>query len=58
MQVRGLRAPYAGAIGTVMGLPALPQVVESGSRLPVAEVELLDDGKLVRIPQVNLEWVH
>lgn len=58
MQVRGLRAPYSGAIGTVMDLPSLPQIVESGSRVPVAEVELLDDGKLVRIPQVNLEWVH
>ena len=56
MMVRIARAPYMGATGTVTGIPAWPQVVESGARLPVAEVEL--DGESVLIPLANLELIH
>jgi hypothetical protein len=57
MQVRMLRAPYHGAVGTVADLPPLPQTVESGNRLPVAEVDL-GDGEPVRVPLANLELIR
>lgn len=56
-RVRALRAPYMGAVGTVVDLPAQPQKIESGARLPVARVEL-GDGKQVQIPLANLELVY
>jgi hypothetical protein len=56
--VRGLRAPHFGTTGTVVGLPALAQVMESGVRLAVAEVERLKDGEVVPIPLTNLELVY
>jgi hypothetical protein len=58
MLVRGLRAPYLGTTGTVVGLPALAQVMESGARLAIAEVERLKDGEVVPIPLANLEAVY
>jgi hypothetical protein len=58
MLVRGLRAPHFGTTGTVVGLPALAQVMESGARLAVAEVERLKDGEIVPIPLTNLEPVY
>jgi len=57
MRIRGLRAPYQGAVGTVLELPASPQRVDSGIKLPVAAVEL-DGGELVAIPLANLEVVR
>jgi hypothetical protein len=57
-QVRGLRAPHLGVTGTVTNLPTLPQVVESGARLAVAEVERLKDGKTVSVPLANLELIY
>jgi hypothetical protein len=54
MRVRGLRAPYQGLVGTVHELPDLPQIVDSGIRLPVATVAL-DGGENAVIPCVNLE---
>ena len=57
VQVRALRAPYQGGVVTVVDLPARPQRIESGARLPVAVVEL-DDGKQVSIPLANLELIH
>jgi hypothetical protein len=56
-QVRALRAPHLGIVGAVVDLPALPQIVESGARLPVATVELEDEGQ-VQIPLANLELIH
>lgn len=53
-RVRGLRAPYTGMTGTVRSLPSRPRRMESGSRLPVAEVEM-DDRSLASIPLANLE---
>ena len=57
VQVRALRAPYWGGVGTVVDLPEQPQEVESGARLPVAVVEL-HDGERVSIPLANLELIH
>jgi len=57
MRIRGLRAPYQGAAGTVLELPASPQRVDSGIKLPVAAVEL-DGGELAAIPLANLEVVR
>lgn len=57
VQVRALRAPNLGKVGTVVDLPAQPQRIESGARLPVAVVDL-DDGKQVSIPLANLELIH
>lgn len=57
MQVRLLRAPYLGVVGTVTDLSTLPRVVESGVRLPVAEVELEDEGPVL-VPLANLELIR
>jgi hypothetical protein len=57
-QVRGLRAPHLGVAGIVTDLPALPQVVESGARLAIAEMEQLKDGKTVSVPLANLELIY
>jgi hypothetical protein len=57
MQVRVLRAPHLGAWGTVADLPSVPQVVESGARLRVAEVDL-GNGEPVLVPLTNLELIR
>jgi hypothetical protein len=57
MQVRVLRAPYFGSLGTVMDLPPLPRAVDSGARLPVAGVDL-GDGEVVDVPLANLELIR
>jgi hypothetical protein len=56
--VRVLRAPYLGALGTVVDLPDLPQVLESGSRVPAVLVELDGVDQPVAIPVVNVELVR
>ena len=55
-RVRGLRTPYLGLTGTITDLPALPQFVESGGRLPVARVTL-ESGESVSMPQANLRII-
>jgi hypothetical protein len=57
MKVRATRAPHAGALGTVTHLPVQPQRVESGARLPVAEVDLEGEGPVL-IPLANLELLR
>lgn len=56
-RIRGLRAPHQGMAGTILELPAAPQVLDSGIKLPVAEVEL-DGGGRATIPLANLDFVH
>jgi hypothetical protein len=56
-QVRVSRSPYLGAVGTVTHLPELPQPVQSGERLPVAEVDF-SDGEPALIPLANLELIR
>jgi hypothetical protein len=54
-QVRILREPHLGGLGTVERLPRLPHTVESGARLSVAEVKLQDgDTALVSLSNVEL----
>jgi hypothetical protein len=56
--IRCLRAPYLGARGIVRDLPVTPRTVESGARLPVAEVELEGGGEPVLVPVANLEMLY
>jgi hypothetical protein len=56
-QVRLLRSPHQGMLGTVVSVPERPQLVESGARLPVARVEL-EERDLILIPVVNLEVIR
>ena len=56
--VRVLRAPYPGALGTVVHLPDFPQLLESGSRVPAVLVELDGVDQPVAIPVVNVELVR
>lgn len=56
-QVRALRAPHLGAVGTVAELVAQPEPVESGARLPVAKVDLEAEGQAL-IPLANLELIY
>jgi hypothetical protein len=53
-RVRVLRAPYAGAVGTVVSLPEGLMPLPNGMRMPCAEVELGETG-LVRVPIANLD---
>lgn len=55
-QVRILRAPYRGVMGTVVDLPSAPHIVESGLRLPVAVVDP-GEGEPIIVPRVNLELI-
>jgi hypothetical protein len=57
MQVRATRAPYLGIVGSVRNMPTLPQPVESGVRLPVAEVDL-GKNEPVQIALANLEVIR
>jgi hypothetical protein len=56
-RVRLLRAPHVGSVGTVRELPPLPQLVDSGARLPVALVDLAQE-QSVAVPVVNLELIR
>jgi hypothetical protein len=55
--VRALRASYLGNVGTVRELPALPQAVETGTRLAVALVDFAEE-QSVAIPLLNLELIR
>lgn len=57
IRVRALRAPYLGAIGMIINLPARAIRLESGARLPVAEVSF-DAAEPVLIPLANLEVIR
>ncbi len=55
--VRIIRAPYFGVLGTVTGLPAELQQMESGTFCRTAEVELAG-GERVLLPRANLEMLE
>ncbi len=55
--VRIIRDPYFGLLAQVRDLPLEPQVLESGSRARVLEVEL-DSGERVMIPRANVELIE
>jgi hypothetical protein len=54
MQVRVVRAPLMGAVGTVVALPAHARRIETGARVRGAEVDL-NQADPVFVPLANLE---
>jgi hypothetical protein len=52
--VRMVRAPHAGAVGTLVDLPAIQQVLSNGLRVTAGVVKF-DDGEQITVPLVNLE---
>lgn len=57
VQVRIIRDPYFGLIGTVRELPPEPMVLASGSKARVLEVEL-ERGERVIVPRANVELIQ
>lgn len=55
--VRIIRDPYFGQLGTVKQLPPDPQVLDSGSKARVLEVELAE-GSTVVVPRANVELLE
>ncbi len=53
--VRIVRPPFLGAVGTVSAIPDKAQRIETGARLPGAEVVLGGSIGVVFVPYVNLE---
>ena len=56
--VRCRRAPYVGGQGIISELPVEPHIVDSGLRLPVAEIELEGHSEPVLVPVANLELLY
>ena len=56
-RVRGIRAPYFGALGKVAGLPVEPVVLDSGSKARVMEVEF-ENGEVAVLPRANIEAIE
>lgn len=54
--IRVIREPYFGRIGTITGLPAQLQVVESGTEVRVLKAKL-DGGDEVVVPRANVEII-
>ena len=52
--VRLVRAPHAGAVGTLVDLPAKQQLLPNGLRVTAGRVKL-DNGEQLMVPLVNLE---
>jgi hypothetical protein len=55
--VRIIRDPYFGIIGTAVSLPEKPQVLGSGSKARVVEVQL-PTGEKVFVPRANVELIE
>lgn len=55
MNVRVIRAPYAGLAGKIVDLPKTPSLLDNGLRIQCAQVELLT-GETVTVPLANLEY--
>jgi hypothetical protein len=54
MNVRLTRGNYVGVVGQVTELPAAPQVIENGLRVPCARVQLVT-GESMLVPLANIE---
>jgi hypothetical protein len=54
IRVRVVRAPYMGAVGTVLALPTQARRIETGARVRGAEVDLGKE-KPIFVPLANLE---
>ena len=57
MQVRIIRKPHFGAIGTLVSLPIDLKRVSSESEVRVMEVKLTD-GRTVIVPRANVEIIE
>lgn len=57
MQVRVIREPFFGSIGTVIGLPVDLEKIETESKVRILEVEL-EDKKRIRLPRANVEIIE
>jgi len=55
--VRGIRAPWFGQLGTVVGLPPEPTVMASETKVRVLEVEF-EDGTRALLPRANVEHIE
>ncbi len=55
--LRGIRAPYFGKIGRVVGLPRELHRVESGASVRVLEAEF-EDGTRALVPRANIELIE
>ena len=55
--VRLIREPNFGHLGKVVGLPVQPEVIPSGAKVRVAEIELMDGTKMT-LPRANLELIE
>lgn len=55
--VRVIRDPHFGRIGRATALPSEPQVLDSGSKARVLEVEF-DSGQRVFVPRANVELIE
>ena len=57
-EVRIIRSPYFGMIGTVIGLPHKLQKLESGFFARVAKIKVWETKKEVLLPRANLEMIE
>ncbi len=55
--VRLIREPHFGSLARVVDLPVQPEVIPSGAKVRVAQVEL-PDGTRMTIPRANLELIE
>jgi hypothetical protein len=56
-EVRIIREPYFGQLGTIRALPPELQQVETGTRVRVMQIELAN-GEVVTIPRANVEIIE
>ncbi|MDI6840375.1 MAG: hypothetical protein QMD71_05975 [bacterium] len=56
-KVRIIREPNFGQIGKVTALPSELQLIETGAKVRVVEVEL-DDGNRITLPRANIEMIE
>jgi len=56
-QVRGIRTPYFGHIGRVVGLPIEPTVLDTGSKARVMTIDF-GDGETAIVPRANVEVIE
>lgn len=55
--IRGIRTPYFGRLGRVVGLPVDPVVLDTESKARVMDVEF-SDGTRALIPRANVETIE
>ncbi len=57
MQVRIIREPHFGGIGTVVNLPVDLEDIETESKVRILEVELAGKER-IRLPRANVEIIE